>query len=527
MKTRPTGNSLGRVGASALIAGCLAANVIQAADSSSNRLITYPAPEGAPQSGDFRVTVRTPGGVWQQVAVYQVKVDAIADNKHLPVNTSMAYFDFSGDVEVSITCNRGGIQSARVRPLSFGITPEVSGNTITFALTQPRNLAVEVNGDIFGNLHLFANPIELSRPDPRDPDVIYFGPGIHQVADNAILAASPAQPRPEMKDPNANNGPRATVREMERRTLRVPGGKTVYIAGGAILRGRILCDRVENVRIIGRGMVEQGESGGGVCIANSRNVEVSGIFTPQCFTGGSQHVTIMNVKCMSFVGNGDGMNVVSSSDVLIDDVFNRNSDDCITVYGTRGGFTGSASRITVQNSTLWADVAHPILAGTHGNTPNPDTLEELRFINIDILDHKEPQLDYQGCLSLNAGDSNLIRNVRFEDIRVEDFRQGQLVNLRVFFNRKYCTSPGRGIENVYFKNITYTGTHAEPSVIAGYDDARKVTNVVFENLVINGSVISDRMPKPAWYRTSDMAGIFVSEHVDRVEFRETNKTLKR
>jgi polygalacturonase len=265
-------------------------------------------------------------------------------------------------------------------------------------------------------------------------------------------------------------------------------------------------------------MVEQGPRGGGVRIANSRNVEVSGIFTPQCFTGGSQHVTITNVKCMSFVGNGDGMNVISSSDVLIDGVFNRNSDDCITVYGTRGGFTGGASHITVRNSTLWADVAHPILVGTHGSTPNPEALEDLQFLNLDILDHKEPQLDYQGCLALNAGDSNLIRNVRFEDIRIEDFRQGQIVNLRVFYNRKYCTSPGRGIENVYFKNITYTGTHAEHSVIAGYDDARMVKNVVFENLVINGTLISDRMPKPAWYKTADMARFFVGEHVEGIEF---------
>jgi hypothetical protein len=130
-------------------------------------------------------------------------------------------------------------------------------------------------------------------------------------------------------------------------------------------------------------------------------------------------------------------------------------------------------------------------------------------------------------MSLNAGDSNLIRNVRFEDIRVEDFRQGQLVNLRVFYNRKYCTSPGRGIEDVYFKNITYTGTHAEQSVIAGYDDARQVKNVVFENLVINGTVISDQMRKPAWFKTSDLARFFVGEHVEGIEFRGSGDTSPR
>jgi hypothetical protein len=57
---------------------------------------------------------------------------------------------------------------------------------------------------------------------------------------------------------------------------------------------------------------------------------------------------------------------------------------------------------------------------------NPEILENLNYINIDILDHKEKQLDYQGCLAINAGDNNLIRNVRFEHIRIEDFQTGTI-----------------------------------------------------------------------------------------------------
>ena len=70
-------------------------------------------------------------------------------------------------------------------------------------------------------------------------------------------------------------------------------------------------------------------------------------------------------------------------------------------------------------------------------------------------------------MAINAGDNNLIRKVRFENIRVEDFRQGQLINLRIFYNEKYCTAPGRGIEDVLFKNISYTGKNTELSVIEG------------------------------------------------------------
>jgi hypothetical protein len=160
------------------------------------------------------------------------------------------------------------------------------------------------------------------------------------------------------------------------------------------------------------------------------------------------------------------------------------------------------------------------LIGTHGNALHPDTLQNIEYNNIDILDHNEMQVDYQGCMSIDAGDNNFIRNVKFENIRVEDFRRGQLVNLRVFFNKKYCKAPGRGIENALFKNITYTGQHAELSIIDGYDKSRIVNDITFENLVINGVHIFDNMPgKPKWYKTSDMARFFVGSHVENIRFK--------
>lgn len=458
-----------------------------------NQMTVYPAPKGVAQNDDFSVKVRLPGQEWKDLDEYMIKVDEVRGTDHLPQNSSMAIFDFNGKVEVSVTSNHGEIKSARIRPLSYGITPDMNGNTLTFSLTQPRNLSVEVNGDIFHNLHLFANPIETNRPEPKDTNVIYYGPGIHNVTYGV---------------------------------LKVPSGKTVYLAGGAVLRGQILIKNVENVLVMGRGVIDQ-SIGHGLRIDNSRNIKIEGIFGSQFFTGGSRNVSIRNVKCISYIRWGDGMNVICSNDVLIDGVFNRNSDDCFTVYDSRQGFTGSARNIIVQNSTLWADVAHPILIGTHGNTPNPETLGDIRFLNIDILDHKEQQIVYQGCMSLNAGDSNLITNVRFENIRVEDFRMGQLVNLRVFYNTQYCTSPCRGIENIYFKDITYNGSHANMSIIAGYDAERKIKNVIFENLKINGSLISDKMVKPTWYKTTDMANFFKGEHVDGLEFRVSSSQVKK
>lgn len=294
---------------------------------------------------------------------------------------------------------------------------------------------------------------------------------------------------------------------------------TLYVSGGAIVRGTIRVKDAEDVKVFGRGYVGPEGRGYGVSIENSKNVQVEGVIVTQCPTGASDGVTIRNVKSISWYGWGDGMNVFASQNVLLDGVFCRNSDDCTTIYATRMGHTGSSRNITMQNSTLWADVAHPIFIGIHGNVERPDTIENALYKNIDILDHNEMQLDYQGCMSINSGDDNLIRNIRFEDIRVEDFRRGQLVNLRVFYNKKYCKAPGRNIEDITFKNINYNGTHAEVSIIEGYNEERMVKNIKFENLRINGKLITDDMPdKPKWYRTGDMGRIYTGVHVDNVQF---------
>lgn len=451
------------------------------------QLVTYPAPQGAPLNNDFSIKVRQPGGKWQTVDAYNVKVDQVIDAKHHPENSSFAYFDFSGEVEVQVTSNKGTVNTGRVRPLSCGIVPVVSGNTLTFKLDRPRNLSVEVNGDIFHNLHLFANPIDPDVPRKKKAkNLIYFGPGIHHLPGDSLVVSS---------------------------------GKTVYVAGGAVVRGTIRVKNAQNVKVLGRGYVAPEGRGYGVSIENSKNVEVEGVVVTQCPTGGSDGVTIRNVKSISWYGWGDGMNVFASSNVLLDGVFCRNSDDCTTIYATRMGYTGSSRNIIMQNSTLWADVAHPIFIGIHGNVERPDTIENALYKNIDILDHNELQLDYQGCMAINSGDDNLIRNIRFEDIRVEDFRRGQLVNLRVFYNKKYCKAPGRSIEGITFRNISYNGRNAEVSIIEGYNEQRVVKDIRFENLRINGKLITDDMPdKPKWYKTGDMGRIYTGVHVDNVQF---------
>ena len=464
-------------------------------------IVTYPAGAGVETINDYTVEVRQDGVTWQPVAVYPVKVDEVRDTKHCVETASMAYFDFDGTVDVRVIHNRGAVRNGRIRPLSYNITPAVSGDTLTFSLDRPHNISVEVNGDIFHNLHLFANPLDTHRPTAKEikragkkgSKLIYFGPGLHEIEGNM---------------------------------MRIPSGATVYIDGGARVRGTLVADSASDIRFYGRGEVHPAGCGEGVYVKRSKNIKAEGIIVTQIPVGGSDSVDIKNVKSISYYGWGDGMNVFASNNVHYDGVFCRNSDDCSTVYATRKGFVGGCKNITMENSTLWADVAHPIMIGLHGSATEigpdapSDTIQNITYRNIDILDQQEKQLDYQGCFGINCGDNNIVRDLTFDDIRVEDFRQGQLINIRIFFNKKYCAAPGRCVENVLFKDIVYNGGHSELSIIAGYDETRKVSGITFDNLVINGVKISDDMPgKPKWYKTGDMARIFIGEHVENVVFK--------
>ena len=73
--------------------------------------------------------------------------------------------------------------------------------------------------------------------------------------------------------------------------------------------GRILIENVHDVKLLGRGIIDYSIKGG-IRIANSRNVYVEGIVATQCATGGSENVTIRNVKSISYYGWGDGMNLM-------------------------------------------------------------------------------------------------------------------------------------------------------------------------------------------------------------------------
>ncbi|MDQ0889665.1 hypothetical protein QFZ81_004753 [Paenibacillus sp. V4I9] len=479
----------------------------------TNRLIVYEAPKGAIGRNDFSVSVRTPGQEWQQLFVYEVKVDM-----HNVRSASMVYFDMEGTVEVQVTVLNQEVDQAVIRPLSSQIPFSSDENRVAFSLDRPSKLSIEINGDRFSNLHLFANPIEENVPQQDDPKVLVLKPAIHRTEDIYRLAATPVIPGG--KTPEVIYFAPG-MHYLEETILRIPSNTTVYIAGGAIVVGSLVCEHVENVQIRGRGFLYLSDfhrfsAFRGIRILFSTHISIEGIMTLDpphysIYIGKSEHICIRNFKSFSTRGWSDGIDMMASSNIEIDDVFLRTSDDCIAFYGTRWDYHGDARNLTVRNSIFWADVAHALMIGTHGDHhQDGDTIENVLFENIDILEHHEPQVNYWGAMAINAGDKNTVRNVTYDNIRVEEFELGQLFDLRVVWNKDYNPVAGNRIENITFRNVSYNGKNANSNRIYGYDKERAVEGVQFINLRINGQLIM----------SPEQGNIELNEHAKGVSFCE-------
>lgn len=417
-----------------------------------------PVTPGMAHNDDFTVRVREPGGRWQDLFEQAVMVDLDS-----PQRASMVQFDMDGPVEVEVRRNNGDARTVRVRPDRARIAAKLEANVARFTLTRPAKVSVEFDGDRLHNLHLFARSVDRNVPDREAPGVIWFGPGIHRPPDQPGAVFS------------------------------FPSDSVVYLAPGAVLRGKIVLDRVSNVRISGRGIIDQAERG--FEITYSKNVSIDGptVINPKHYTvfcGQSQGLTITDLATFSAAPWSDGLDLMSCSDVRISDVFLRTSDDSIAIYGHRWGFSGDARNFDIRDAVLWADVAHPINIGLHGGGKDaPETIEKIVFRRIDILEHDEDDRDYQGAMAISAGDDNLVRDVLFEDVRIDRLQEGALFNFRVLFNEKYSLSPGRGITNVVLRDVRAAGGPLNPSIVAGHDPLRRATGITVQGLTIDGRQI--------------------------------------
>jgi hypothetical protein len=419
-------------------------------------------PAGEERSQDYTVQVEG-----REIPVYAVKVapadparrwkamdDKVRSAEYFD-KAAFAYFDMRGPVAVVITCPEP-ITAAKVLPGSLKIVPLLEGRRLTFSLAEPKPVTIEVNGNWVGALHLFANPPEAPAPRPDDPNVIYFGPGIHEVTG-----------------------------------VTVGSGQTVYVAAGAVVKGTagprspVFLLEGEHITLRGRGVID-----GSLCPTHSRNlllvrgkdITVEGVILRDSSVWTlpirrSDRVTVKNVKLLGYRANSDGIDVCNSRDVAIEGCFIRTLDDLIVVKADKG--QGQARRIVATRCVLWNEVAHALSVGAEIR----DDVDDVLFKDCDVIHDK----GREWTLRVFHCDAARVSNIRFENIRIEESRRLISLWIGTFV---WTRDQERGhIQGVTFKDIRAI---ADPLRIelTGFDEACAVSDVVFQEVRVNGRLLT-------------------------------------
>jgi polygalacturonase len=448
------------------------------------RIIVYPAPAGEALSKAYTVSA---GG--ENVPVYIAKVassdrklrlKAMDDKKNSALyfeEAAFAYFDTKGTAEVTVTAPVE-VKTVKILPSSYNIKPEIVNGTVKFSVQPGQNLTIEINGEIIKSLHIFANPVEKSKPAPNDPNVIYYGPGIHEIS-----------------------------------RLVVKDNQTLYLAGGAVLRAVISSNEEastvstsglknkpyppsisligKNIKVRGRGIIDASSCpthSRSMIMVEGQDISIEGIILRDASlwtlpVRASDRIHIDNIKLLGYRANSDGVDICNSRDVLVENCFIRTLDDLVVIKSLKG--KGDTRNILVKKCVLWNEVAHALSLGAEIN----EDIHDVTFTDCDVIH----DLGREWSLRVYHCDAGKVSNIRFENIRIEESRKF----ISLWINKDvWTTDPNRGhIDGVLFKNITVANMPQTNVELLGYDEGHVVNGVSFKNININGNKLTNEQIK--------------------------------
>lgn len=411
---------------------------------------TYPAPDGIPASSRYAVTVDGQPS-FTHLTTGPAEAEFTAGH-----TASWTSFDLRGRCEVRVRRLGKPIGQAVVRPLTSKVQADVDRGEVVLRLDKPGKLCLEADGDLTDVLFLFANEPETEVPSPDNPQVVWFGPGVHEIGKFYAL-----QP-----------------------------GLTYYLAPGAFLKGSF-AGGGEGTRILGRGVLSGADYKwpGHLQERNAERVdlvklagdglELSGITLVDSpyyvVVAGGRGNRFRDLKILAWHFNTDGIS--AGPGARIDDCFLRVADDACKPF---------VSDTRISRCVLWVDRAAAFQLTW--NALHDSGGSEVR--DCDVIHHMPfctQANEWTGAIfwSWHGGTAH-IHDLLFEDIRIE----GQSPCLINLFLQRNPWSPQEGewgrFSRLRFRKITAEQPFRFPSRLLGHDANHRIDDVLFENLRIAG-----------------------------------------
>jgi hypothetical protein len=410
----------------------------------TGQAILYPGPAGISASNRYEVLVNG-----KPSFVYQSQSQLGGGD-----NASWTNFAFAGGA-VTIEVRRltgAAPQNVIVRPLRQTVAATIKGNGAVFSLSAPAKLSVEFDDDLLNKLFIFADAPEVDPPKQGDPGVLYFGPGVHDVGADFVI----------------------------------PSGGTMYVAGGALVRGTFTADGRSNIKVTGRGILSSRSFGhvdgaGQFKLRNITNGIIDGVTLIESpgfvLTGfSSKNMQYRNLKIIAWYMNTDGIHTGHSA--TVDDVFVMNHDDCMIV----GQYSED---IKISNVVLWNTQSAALqISWVAARGQN------VRVKGVDVIHYQAKPSSISGAIGMRHGGSGNLTNFVFEDVVVEHFGPGShrtFVYLEITPSVYAMGGELGSLSNVLFKDVKVLDSTMNNRII-GRDANHMITDVTFQNLMVDGKV---------------------------------------
>ncbi|MCM1143163.1 MAG: glycosyl hydrolase family 28 protein [Blautia sp.] len=415
----------------------------------------------------------------QECYVYETNVNHSRkwEDNFFPLlaRTPVAYFDFEEKTDIKITFMGKFPHKMSIHPSGYNLIPvaDKEQKTISFSIQKPDTYTIMLDDLPERAIHIFANAPEMTHPSPEDENILYYGAG-----------------------------------EWNAGVIRVQSGQTVYLAGGAVVHGTIYAEHVENVTVMGRGILDGSLYEGWKAQSdaarvplqfdNCKNVAIKDILVLNsnawvCQGFNTQDMQIEGLKIISCRPNGDGITLQSCKRVTVKHCFVRSWDDSLVVKN----YLGNSEQIYFSDIQLWTDFAQSMEIGYETNKGGMENsvIRDVRFNNICVLHNF-----HKPILSIHNADEALVENVVFQNIVVEDARMGSgdgavmpyLIDFVISGDLGWSTTKRRGnIRDIRVENVKVLDGRFCGSRIAGFDDEHKVSQVLISNLEILGKTVTD------------------------------------